>query len=138
MNPDRNEIGAPGTDALSIGELISRLASDTSTLVRQEVRLAKVELGQKASQVGKAVALVAVGGFVAYAGLLAVIAAVIILLAEYMAAWMSALVVGAVIVAVGYFVARQQLSALKRLDPTPTATIDTLKDDKEWAKEQMR
>jgi len=138
MNADRNEVGATAKDALSIGELNSRLASDTSTLVRQEMRLAKVELGQKAAEVGKAAALVAVGGFVAYAGLLAVIAALIILLAEYMAAWISALIVGAVILAAGYFLARQQLEALKRLDPTPKATIETLKEDKEWAKEQMR
>ena len=119
-------------------QLVGRLASDTSALVRQEVRLAKAELGQKATQLGKALGLVAAGGAVAYAGLLAIIAAVIILLGEYIALWLAALIVGMVVAGGGYFLARQQLEALKRLDPTPKATIETLKEDKEWAKEQMR
>ena len=127
-----------GKEALSIGELVSRLASDTSALVRQEVRLAKTEFGQKAAQVGKVLGLVALGGAVAYAGVLAIVAALIILLGQYMAAWLAALIVGAVILGAGYFLARQQLDALKKLDPTPKATIETLKEDKEWAKEQLR
>ena len=85
----------------SIGELFSQLATDTSTLVRQEVRLAKLELGEKAAQVGRQVALIAVGGGVAYAGLLTLIAAIVLVLAQYMAPWLSALVVGAVVVAIG-------------------------------------
>ena len=122
----------------SIGELFSQLATDTSTLVRQEVRLAKLELGEKAAQVGKQVALIAVGGGVAYAGLLTLIAAIVLVLAQYMAPWLSALVVGAVVTAIGFVLAKQQMTALKHLDPTPRATIETLKEDKEWAKEQLR
>jgi len=127
-----------GKEGLSLGELVSRLASDTSALVRQEVRLAKAELGQKAAQVGKVLGLVALGGAIAYAGVLAIVAALIILLGQYVATWLAALIVGAVILAAGFILARQQLDALKRLDPTPKATIETLKEDKEWAKEQLR
>ena len=122
----------------SIGELFSQLANDTSRLVRQEVLLAKVELGQKATEVGKRVGLMALGGGVAYAGLLAIIASLILLLGQFMSVWLSALIVGVVAVGTGYFVIQQHLNALKRLDPTPRATVDTLKEDKEWAKEQMR
>jgi uncharacterized membrane protein YqjE len=122
----------------SIGELFAQLATDTSSLVRQEVQLAKVELGVKAKQLGKDVGLVAIGGAVAYAGLLAVIAAVILLVAQYMAPWLSALLIGLVVLAIGYFLSQQHLNALKHFDPTPQATIETLKQDKEWAKEQMR
>ena len=122
----------------SIGELFAQLATDTSSLVRQEVQLAKVELGVKAKQLGKDVGLVAIGGAVAYAGLLAVIAAVILLVAQYIAPWLSALLIGLVVLAIGYFLSQQHLNALKHFDPTPQATIETLKQDKEWAKEQMR
>ena len=122
----------------SIGELFSQLANDTSTLVRQEVRLAKVELGQKAAQVGRQVGLIALGGGVAYAGLLAVVAALILLLGQYIPVWLSALIIGVIVMGIGYYVSQQQLTALKRLDPTPQATVATLKEDKEWAKEQMR
>jgi xanthine/uracil permease len=122
----------------SIGELLSQLANDTTKLVRQEVLLAKVELGQKAAEVGKRVGLIAVGGAVAYAGVLAIVAALILLLAEYMPAWVSALIVGLVVAGIGYFLSQHHLNALKHLDATPRATVDTLKEDKEWAKQQMR
>ncbi len=122
----------------SIGELFSQLANDTTNLVRQEVRLAKVELGHKAAQVGRQVGLIALGGGVAYAGLLAVMAAVIVLLGQYIPVWLSALIVGVVVMAIGYYLSRQQLNALQQLDATPKATVETLKEDKEWAKGQMR
>ena len=125
-------------DERSIGELFSQLANDTTNLVRQELRLAKVELGQKAAVVGKQVGLIAAGGAVAYAGLLAVIAAAILLLAQYMPVWLSALIIGLVVMGIGYYLSQQQLNALKNLDPAPKATIETLKEDKEWVKEQMR
>jgi uncharacterized membrane protein YqjE len=129
---------AEGKEDRSIGELFSRLAIDTTRLVRQEVHLAKVELGQKAADVGKQVGLIALGGAVAYAGLLAIIAALILVLGQYIPVWLSALLVGLVVTGTGYFLGQQHLNALKRLDPTPRATVETLKEDKEWAKEQMR
>jgi len=122
----------------SIGELFSELASQTTTLVRQEMQLAKIELGQKAAQVGKEVGLVGLGGAVAYAGFLAVLAALILVIGQFIPVWLSALVIGLVVMGIGYFLSQQHLNALKHLDATPQATVDTLKQDKEWAKEQMR
>ena len=75
----------------SLGELFSELASETSTLVRQEVALAQSELTQKAASVGKNVGYLVVGGAVAYAAVLAVIAAIIIGLAYVIPAWAAAL-----------------------------------------------
>ena len=122
----------------SIGELFSQLANDTTSLVRQEVRLAKVELGQKATEAGKQVGLIALGGAVTYAGFLAIIAALIALLAQYMSVWLSALIVGVVVAGIGYFLGRREIVALKQLDMTPKATVATLKEDQEWAKGQLR
>ena len=122
----------------SLGELFSELANETTTLVRQELLLAKIELGQKASEVGKRVGFIGLGGAVAYAGLLAVIAAVIMLLGQYIPVWLSALIVGLAVMAIGYFLTQQQLQTLRHLDLTPRATVETLKQDKEWAKEQIR
>jgi xanthine/uracil permease len=122
----------------SIGELFSQLANDTTTLVRQEVRLAKVELGQKATQAGKQIGLIALGGAVTYAGFLAIITALIALLAQYMSVWLSALIVGVVVAGIGYFLSRREIVALKQLDMTPKATVATLKEDQEWAKGQLR
>ena len=77
-----------------LGDLFGDLASDMSSLVRQEVALAKLEITQKAKYLGRNVGYLVVGGAVAYAGLLAVIAAIIMLLDNYMPAWGAALLVG--------------------------------------------
>jgi hypothetical protein len=130
--------GRDSKDDRSLGELFSELAQDTSTLVRKEVQLAKTEMSQKASRVGKDVGFLAVGGAVAYAGLLAVLAGVIVLLGQVIPMWLSALLLGLVVAGVGYFLVRRGLDALKREDLAPRQTIETLKEDQQWAKDQMR
>ncbi len=125
-----------GRDDRSLSELFSELTQETSTLVRQEVQLAKTEMSQKASRVGKDVGFLAAGGAVAYAGLLAIIAGVIFLLGLVIPLWLSALLVGIAVALVGYFLVRKGLDALKQEDLAPRETIETLKEDKEWAKDQ--
>ena len=124
-----------GRDDRSLGELFSELSQETTTLIRQEVNLAKTEMSQKASRVGKDVGFLAAGGAVAYAGLLAIIAGVIALLALVIPLWLSALLVGLVVAAIGYFLVRKGLDALKQEGLAPRQTIETLKEHKEWAKD---
>lgn len=121
----------------SLGELFSELASETSTLVRQEVALAQTELTQKATKVGKNVGFLVVGGAVGYAALLAIIAAVIIGLANFIPAWASALIVGVVVGIVAYLLISSALAALKKTDLTPRNTVETLKEDAQWLKNQV-
>ncbi len=125
-------------DDRSLGELFSELAQETSNLVRQEVQLAKTEFSEKASQVGKDVGFLAVGGAVAYAGFLVLLAAITALLALWMPVWVSALIVGVVVAGVGYFLVRKGLNELQRVDLKPNQTIQTLKEDKEWVKDQTK
>jgi len=123
----------------SLGELFGDLARDMGTLVSQELALARTELTEKASQVGKDVAMLAVGGLVVYAGLLAIIAAVIVLIADRgVPLWVSALIVGLVVAGIGYLLVQRGISALRRQDFAPRQTIQSLKDDTQWAKEQIR
>ncbi len=122
MQTDRND--------RSLGELFGDLSRETSTLVRQEVALARTELTQTATKVGKDIGFLAVGGAIAYAGLLALIAAVILaLVALGIPAWLSALIVGAVVAGAGYALVQRGLAALKSEDMAPRQTIDTLKGD---------
>ena len=125
-----------GRDDRSLGELFAELAQETSTLVRQEVNLAKTEITQKASTAGKHVGVLAAGGAVAYAGLLAILAGIIALLNAVMPLWVAALLVGVVVGVVGYVLVRRALEALRREDFAPRETIETLKEDKRWAKDQ--
>ena len=125
-------------DERSLGDLFGDLARDMGTLVSQEMTLARTELTETASRVGKDVAILAVGGLVAYAGLLAIIAAVIVLIADRgVPLWASALIVGAIVAAIGYLLVRRGLSALKQQDLTPRQTIESIKEDTQWAKEQI-
>ncbi len=120
----------------SVGELLSELTRELSTLFRQEVALAKTEMSHKATKAGKDVGFLAVGGAIAYAGFLAILAGVVLALGLVLPWWLSALIVGVVVAAIGYFLIRKGQTALKQLDLTPQETVDTLKEDKQWLKEQ--
>jgi hypothetical protein len=121
----------------SLGDLFSDLANDTGTLIRQEVALAQVELTKKATDVGKNVGYLVVGGAVAYAAVLAVMAAVIIGLSHFIPAWASALIVGAVVGIAAYILISSALAALKRTNLAPRETVETLKEDAQWLKNQV-
>jgi hypothetical protein len=124
-------------DDRSLGELFSDLAQEISTLVRQEATLAKAELGEKASRVGTNLASLAAGGAIAYAGLLGILAAIIVLLAEAgLAWWASALLVGVVVAAIGGFLVMKGINSLKEIDLAPRQTLESLKEDAQWAREQ--
>lgn len=127
-----------GREEPSLGELFADLTREMTTLVRQEVALASTEMGQKASGVGRDLGFLALGGAVAYAGFLAVLAAVILVLGQIIAWWLSALIVGLIVAGVGYFLVRQSLTALKGIDLTPRQTVVTLKEDVAWAKAQAK
>jgi TRAP-type C4-dicarboxylate transport system permease small subunit len=125
-------------DDRTLGELFADLARDTGVLVRQEVGLATNEMTHKATRVAQQLAVLAVGGFVLYAGFLGLLTAAIIGLATLgLPWWIAALVVGAVICVAGAVVVQRGLSSLKRADLAPRQTMQTLKEDTQWAKEQM-
>ena len=123
---------------LPLGDLLGDLATSMSNLVRQEVALAKVEITQKATYVGRNVGYLVIGGAVAYAALLAIIAAIIMLLAKVMPHWGSALIVGAVVGAIGWMLIGKAMAALQQTDLTPHETVETLKEDATWMKQQIK
>jgi len=122
-------------DNRSLGELFGDLARDTGTLVRQEVELARTEMTQKAMRVGKDIGFLLAGGAVAYAGFLAILAAIAVGLGQLgVPWWLAALLVGLVVAGIGGFLVMRGLSALRQETAVPQQTIDTLKEDAEWAK----
>jgi hypothetical protein len=127
-------------DNKSLGELFADLTREIVTLVRQEAALARTEMTEKASRIGKNVGFLVAGGAVAYAGLLALIAAIIITLAQNteLTWWGSAFLGGAVVAGLGGFLVWKGVEALKHLDLAPRATIETLKEDQQWFHGQAR
>lgn len=129
---------AEGRDDRSLGDLFAELAHETSTLVRQELRQAGTEMGQRASGVGKDVGLLAAGLGIAHAAFLALVAAIIIGLADLgLPWWLAAFIVAIVLAGVGFALIGRARTAIKQADILPRHTIEHLKEDQEWAKEQI-
>ncbi|MEO8072386.1 MAG: phage holin family protein [Acidobacteriota bacterium] len=124
-------------DERSLGDLFSELAGETETLVRQEVALAQTELTQKAMKVGKNVGYLVVGGAVAYAALLAFLTALIIGLGTLIGYGFSALIVGVVVAVAAVILIMSALNTLKNTDITPRQTVETVKEDARWLKDQV-
>jgi xanthine/uracil permease len=122
--------------------LFSNLWREMSTLVHDEVALAKAEMSEKASQVGSGVAAMAAGGAVLFAGfivlLFAAVAALALVLPEEQAAWLSPLIVGAVVMIVGFIVLAGGRRELKARNLAPERTIESVRRDARLAKEHVR
>jgi uncharacterized membrane protein YqjE len=122
----------------SFGELFKRLSEQTATLVRQEVELAKAEMQQKGHRAGLGAGLIGGGGLLGLSAFGALTATVILALATWLDARLACLVV-TVVYAVGAAVL--VLSGKRRLreaaSPAPEQTIKTLKEDVQWARNQI-
>jgi len=119
----------------SMGELLGELASQSASLVRDEVALAQQEIREKLKAVQSAVTVIAVGAVLALVALLALCSAAILALAEYLRPWQSALAVGLFLAVVASIIAFVGIGQLKRTRLKPEQTIETLEENKEWLKE---
>ena len=136
-------VGDPrDTDELrdrSLGELLKQLSQETTQLVHQELELAKAELSQKGKQAGTGAGLFGGAGALGLAALGALTACFILALDAVMPAWLAALVVAVVYGVVAFVLVRQGQARIRRATPpVPEQTIETVKEDVEWAKTQMR
>ncbi|MCW2972235.1 MAG: hypothetical protein JWN72_508 [Thermoleophilia bacterium] len=130
VNPLRGE---------SFGELMKQLAGETSTLVRQEVALAKAETVDKAKKAAPGIGML---GGAAFVGLLAagtLTATLIALIDEATPVWVAALIVTVVYAAIAAVLVKVGRDRIKEaLPPVPEQTVETLKEDVAWAKTQMQ
>ena len=127
------------SDDRSLGQLFGDLSRQLSTLIRQEITLARTEMTSRIGSAGRGAAMVGVGGAVAYAGLLVFLAAVALLLIEAgITPWLAVLIVAIVTLAIGGALAAYGRSEIARTDLTPRRTIETIQDDAEWAKERIK
>jgi len=131
--------GIGNTPELSLGELFKRLSTDTAELVRQEANLAKAELAASASAVARDAMKIGVAAGLALAGVLALTAFLVIglgvLLTSY---WLSSLIVGVVVLAVGGMLAKNAIDDIKHRGLKPAQTMATLQADASWARRQAQ
>jgi uncharacterized membrane protein YqjE len=122
-----------------IGELLKRLAEETSTLVRQELELAKAEVSEKGKKMGVGAGLLGGAGLVGVLALGTLTAAVVLALDTAMASWLAALIVAVVYGAVAGVMALTGRGRVREAaPPLPEETVDTVKEDVKWAKTRAR
>src|SRR3954447_22633737 len=118
----------------SPGQLASEVAKDMSTLVRQEVALAKAELQQEAKTAGTAVGAFGGAGFAGYFVLVFLSLAGMYGLDAVMPIGWAALIVAAVLAGIAAVFAVIGRRKMKGFNPKPERTIETVKEDVQWAK----
>ncbi len=123
----------------SLGELFSDLSQQTAELIRQEMRLAKVELSDKLSDVGRHVAMIAAAAVFGLAALLTVTAGIVLLLVELgVEPWLAAAITAAVMGLTAFLLAQSGIAALRKKSIAPVETIDSLKETTQWLKNGTR
>jgi hypothetical protein len=126
-------------DQRSLGELFGDLSRQMSALVRQEIELARAEVTGKATAAARDVAIMGSGIGLLYAALLALIgAAVLFLVDQGVSPSLAALIVAIVVAIIGGLLVMSSRQALANRDMAPKRTVETLKDDAEWAKEHIK
>lgn len=127
------------TQDASTGELVSRLSQQMSTLVRDEIRLAQLDLTEKGKRAGIGIGAFGGAGAIGYLALATLIAAAVLGLAEAVPAWLSALIVGLVLLVVtGGLALFGKKEVQSATPPVPTEAVEGLKQDVQTVKEHRR
>jgi uncharacterized membrane protein YqjE len=122
-----------------VAELLKQLASETSTLVRQELELAKAEMREKAGKAGPGFGMWGAAGVTALLALGALTTFLILALDGAMPNWLAALIVGLVYAAVaGLLYLRGKRRVEQAGSPVPEQTVETLQEEVQWAKHPSR
>ena len=143
--PTRDASTAPARDGRSVADLIKDLGVESSTLVRQEIALAKTEVSETIAKSARNAAYIAAGAGVALCGLILLthgLAWGVVTLLNRMGVtthhtWLGFLITGLIVAGVGYVVAQKGISTLKRQSLVPQKTVQTLKEDKQWIQDKV-
>jgi hypothetical protein len=118
-----------------LGEVAKDLTSDLSLLVRQEIELAKAEMTEKGRTAAPGLGMLGGAGIVGLCGAGALTAFLVLALATFLPDWLAALIVGVVLAAAAYVLVQQGKERVAEAGtPVPEQTIETVKEDVEWAK----
>lgn len=139
MNPDTNHTN-------SLPALLRDLREETTTLLRQEVALAKAELKENASKMTSHAVQIAIGGFVSYAGVIVLLIGIGLLLSSLLvragmspdlAQWLAPAVIGLLVALIGMGMMARAKKALSHDDIAPKQTMETMRENKNWAQSKL-
>ena len=128
----------PGLREQPMGELFKKLSDDLSTLVRQELKLAQVEMTEKGKQAGIGLGMFGGAGLLGLLAALTLTTCVVAALSTQMKVWTAALIVTVVYgAAAGVLALQGKNRVAEATPPVPEQTVETVKEDVQWAKTQM-
>ena len=126
-------------ESRGIGDLLGDLGRQVSTLVRKEIDLARVEVTSSIGRMGRGAAMAGVGGALLYAGVLVLLGAIVLGLVEAgLDGWLAALIVAAGALIVGTIVTSMGVKQIQTTDVAPTQTVETVRENVDFVKEQMQ
>lgn len=136
------ETEAAARSSETLYTLFGDLWRQTTTLVHQEAALAKAEMSRKINHMALGIGGIAAGGAVIFAGFIILLSAAVNALAPHLpphlAAWLSPLIVGLVIIVIGYIIYASGKGALDESNLTPTRTVESLRQDGQMVKEHVQ
>jgi Flp pilus assembly protein TadB len=134
-----NGAGKTATQERSTGELVKLLTEQVSVLVRDELKLAQLEMTHKGKEAGSGIGMMGGGGLIALYGVACLIACAVIAISHAIAAWLAALIVGVALLVIAAIVAAVGRRRMRRASPAiPTEAVDSIKTDVEQIKERAR
>lgn len=131
----------------SVGSLLKQLRDESTALIRDEVALAKREMREKAASYGRNIGSLVAGALIGYAALVIILLAVGSLITEgligadidpAMAHFLGLAIVGVVVAIISAILVSMAINKLKEEGLVPERTVETLRNDKEWVKQQVR
>ena len=135
----QTDVAGRATQERSTGELVKLVAEQVSVLVRDELKLAQLEMTSKAKQAGKGTGMMGGGGLIALYGVACLIACVIIAISHTLQAWLAALIVGAALLAVAAVIAAAGRRHMRKATPPmPTEAVESVKTDVDEIRERAR
>jgi uncharacterized membrane protein YqjE len=137
--PD-GERGGPYTAAGggSIADLLQEIVGNVQHIIRSEVRLAKTEIKEEATAAGRAAGMLAAGAVLAVYAVGILLLCAVYALRGPLPDWAAALVVGLVVAALAGALIMVGINRIKQVSPKPEQTLDSVKEDVQWVKQQTR
>ena len=129
---------SPTREERSVASLFGELASEMALLIKQEAALATTELGEKARVAANQLVLIVAALLFGTASLLTLVAALVIGLAAYIPAWLSATVIGAALAVLAFALYQKSVLTLSNVKPVPERTARSIQETKSWIQQQTR
>jgi len=133
----RDDLSAPASQE-SLGSLVTGIVEDLQNIVRGELALAKTELKDEAAGIGRGVGMLAAGAIVGLVAFIFLMLGLTYLINRWLTMWQSAAIVGAGLLIIALILLMVGRSKVSSASLTPTQTIDSLKEDQEWASQQIK